>query len=273
VRRGAAVGVDDDLAAGEAAVALRAADHEASGRIHEVLDVPGDRDLLRVQHRLDDLLDHRLLDVLVLDFRVVLRGQHHGVDLGRLAVHVLHRDLALRVRAQPLELAALAQLRLQLDETMREVDGQRHETLGLGACVAEHQALVARTLLEVEALALVHALRDVRRLLVVGHEHGAPLVVDAVVGVVVADFLDGVARDLLEVHHRVGGDLAGHHHEAGVAQRLGGDARILVLREDGVEHRVGDLVRDLVRVTLGNRLGCEEKAVRHTVLVCLQNPC
>ena len=33
VRRGAAVGVDDDLAAGDAGVAVRAADHEAAGRI------------------------------------------------------------------------------------------------------------------------------------------------------------------------------------------------------------------------------------------------
>jgi hypothetical protein len=60
-----------------------------------------------------------------------------------------------------------------------------------------------------------------------------------------------------KVHHRVGGDLAGHHHEAGIAQGLGGYARVLVLREDGVEHGVGNLVRNLVRVTLGNRLGGE----------------
>ena len=39
VRRRAAVGVDDDLAAGQAAVALRAADHEAAGRVDEVLDL------------------------------------------------------------------------------------------------------------------------------------------------------------------------------------------------------------------------------------------
>src|SRR5690606_31193296 len=36
VRAGAAVGVDDDLAAGEAAVALRAAHHEATGRVDQV---------------------------------------------------------------------------------------------------------------------------------------------------------------------------------------------------------------------------------------------
>ena len=164
-----------------------------------------------------------------------------------------------------LSLPDLAQLGLFLDQTMREIDRQRHETFGLGAGVAEHQALVAGALLEVQAAAFIDALRDVRRLLVVGHEHGATAVVDAVVGVVVADLLDGLTGNGLEIHHRLGGDLTGHHHQAGVAQRLGGDARELVLRENRVEDGIRNLVRDLVRMTLGNRLGGEKKTVGHDV--------
>jgi len=38
MRRRAAVGIDDDLAAGDSAVALRAADLERAGRVDEVLD-------------------------------------------------------------------------------------------------------------------------------------------------------------------------------------------------------------------------------------------
>jgi hypothetical protein len=57
VGRRAAVGVDDDLAPGQAAVALRAADDEAAGGVDQVLDLALDQ-LLR-QHRLDDVLDHR----------------------------------------------------------------------------------------------------------------------------------------------------------------------------------------------------------------------
>jgi hypothetical protein len=244
---------------------LRPVSHEAAGRVDQVLDVLAER--LSGEYRLDDLLDHRLLELLVLDARMMLRRKHHGVDLRGLAVDVLHRHLALGVGTQPLELAALAKLSLLLHQAVREVDGQRHEAFGLGTRVTEHEALVARALLEVQAAAFIHALRDVRRLLVVRDQHGATLVVDAVVGVVVADLLDGLAGHLLEIHHRVGGDFARHHHEAGVAQRLGGNARILVLREDGVEHRVGDLVRNLVGMAFGDRLGSEEKAVRHTVLV------
>ena len=63
---------------------------------------------------------------------------------------------------------------------------------------------------------------------------------------------------------RVGRDLAGQHDEAGVAQRLGGDARARVLLEDRVEDGVGDLVGHLVGVALGDGFGCEEEIVRHS---------
>ena len=63
----------------------------------------------------------------------------------------------------------------------------------------------------------------------------------------------------VEIDHGLGGDLAGEHDQAGVAQRLGGDARGLVLRQQRIEHRVGDLVRDFVRVAFGNRLRREQE--------------
>jgi hypothetical protein len=220
------------------------------------------------QHRLDDLLDHRF-DELGLHLGAVahlgrmLARQHDGVDGVRLAVDVAHGDLALRVRAQERQPAVLAQLRLALDQAVRVVDGRGHELGRLVAGVAEHEALVAGAGVQVVVAGVVHALRDVVALLVVGHQHRAALVVDAVLGVVVADALDGVARDLDVVDVRVGGDFAGEHHEPGVAQRLGRDARARVLREDGVENGVGDLVGDLVGVTFRDGFGGEEKVVRH----------
>ncbi len=199
-------------------------------------------DQLLRQHRLHDLLDHGLGQRLVRDVRVMLRGDDHGVDLAGLAIHVLHGDLALRVRAQPLELAGLAQLRLALHQLVRQRDGQRHQFRRLAHGIAEHQALVAGALVEVDALAFIHALRDVGGLRVVRNQHGATLVVDAVVGVVVADVLDRLARHALVVDARLGGDLARQHHEAGIAQRFGRDARARIFREDGIEDGIGDLV-------------------------------
>jgi hypothetical protein len=97
--RHAAVAVDDDLAAGQAAVADRSADDEIAGRVDVepgVLAEPLPR-----QHVLDHQFHHRLAQVLQLDVRIVLRRQHHGVEAGDLAVLVAAGDLRLGVRAQP----------------------------------------------------------------------------------------------------------------------------------------------------------------------------
>src|SRR5574343_330026 len=256
VRGCPAVGVDNDLAAGQAAVALRATDDETAGRVDQVLDVALDQFL--GQHRLDDLFDGRLAQVLQADVRRMLGGQHDGVDAVGLAVDVLDGDLRLGVGAGPGQAAVLAQHGLAFDQAVRQVDRQRHQRRGFVAGVAEHQALVAGALAEIVVVGLVDALGDVRALLVVGDQHGAALVVDAVVGVVVANALDRVAGDLDVIDVGVGGDFTGQHDQAGVAQGFGGNARMLVLGQDGVEDGVGNLVGDLVRMAFANGFGSEE---------------
>src|SRR5664279_2263335 len=92
-------------------------------------------------------------------------------------------------------------------------------------------------------------------------DDGAGVAVEAVGGVVVADLAHGLARDFLDVHVGVGGDLSGHDDQAGVDQRLAGHAAVGVVREDRVEDAVGDLVGDLVGVSLRDRLGGEQELV------------
>ena len=53
------------------------------------------------------------------------------------------------------------------------------------------------------------------------------------------------------------------HDEAGVGERLGGDARARILLEDRIEDCIRDLVGDLVGVAFGDGLGREEEVVRH----------
>jgi hypothetical protein len=120
VRRRTAIGVDDDLAAGQAAVALRAADDEAAGRVDQILDFALDQ--FGRQHRLDDVFDHRFADGFERHVRRVLGRQHDGVDAVRLAVDVADGDLAFGVRTQPRQTAVLAQHRLAFDQTVRQVD-------------------------------------------------------------------------------------------------------------------------------------------------------
>ena len=236
------------------------ADDEAPGRVYEVLHFL--RDHVLRQDRLQDLLDHGFGKRLVPDLRGMLGREHDGVDLGRAATVVAHRHLRLGVGPEPRQPAGMAQFRLLLHQAVREVDRQRHQLWRLVAGVAEHESLVARALLEVESAALVDALRDVRRLLVVGDEHAAAAVVDPVLRVVVADVLDHAAGDALPVDHGLRGDLAGEHDEPGAAEGLGRDARRAVLGQHRVQHGVGDLVRDLVGMAFADRLGREEISCR-----------
>src|SRR3546814_10430036 len=57
---------------------------------------------------LDDLLDHRLAQIVVGDILVVLGRQDDGVDRRGPAVLVDDRDLRLRIGAQPAQTAGLA---------------------------------------------------------------------------------------------------------------------------------------------------------------------
>src|SRR6185437_14695275 len=210
----AAVGVHDDLAAGQAAVAHRATDLELAGRIDVELGALVQQ--LGGQHRLQNELAHRLDQMLLLHARIVLGRQHHGVDGGRHAVFVAQGDLALRVRTQPRQqrLLRLAHLGLLLDQAVRVIDRRRHHVFRFVGGIAEHQALVAGTL--VFRVLAVHALVDVRRLLADQVDHAAGGAVEADVAGVVADVHDHLAGDRFEVDPRLGGDLAGDDRHAGL---------------------------------------------------------
>src|SRR5262249_20693763 len=82
----AAVGIDDDLAAGQARVPHRPADDEATGRVDEAFGLG--RDELARQLLLADLLEDRLLEGLVLHVGMVLRRQDRRVDGDRAVVLV-----------------------------------------------------------------------------------------------------------------------------------------------------------------------------------------
>ena len=107
---------------------------------------------------------------------------------------------------------------------------QRHQLCGFIAGKTEHQALVAGALIEIDALAFIHALRDVLRLLAVLNKNRRGLGVKADRGIGVADALDGFARDFGEIHFRTGGDFTRQHNEIVFDQRFRGDAGAFVLR-------------------------------------------
>jgi len=94
-----AVAVHNDFASGQTGVALRPADDEASRRVDKKLRFL--REQMFRQNFLDDVLNAKFLDGLVLRVVRVLRGNDNVRDGHRLVVDVLHGHLRLRVGPQP----------------------------------------------------------------------------------------------------------------------------------------------------------------------------
>ena len=136
------IGIDNDLAPGQSAVARGSADDEAPGGIDIVLGVLIQQ--LRRDHLPDDLVDHALTDGLLADFGGVLGGNDHRIHAANLAVLVIfHRDLALSVGTQPGESAVFADLGQPQRQTVGIGDGGGHVLRGLVAGKAEHHTLVS----------------------------------------------------------------------------------------------------------------------------------
>ena len=94
-----AIGINDDLASGQAAVAVRAADHKTSGRIDEKF-------CILIYHICRDngikyILPDICVNLLLCHVLIMLSREHHCIQTGRTSVLVvLHRNLCLSVRAQ-----------------------------------------------------------------------------------------------------------------------------------------------------------------------------
>ena len=204
-----AVGIHDDLSAGEAAVAYGAADDETAGGIDIELGV-GIQKIGR-QSGTDDLFDHSLTEILDIDLSGMLGGDDHIVNALHAAVRgILYGNLALAIRAQPVEVAVLALGSELLGELMGIGDGGGHELFGLVAGIAEHHALVTGAQGLGIVIGAVNAHGDVAGLLVNGGENGAVMAVEAGQRRVVADPADGLTNHMGNIHIAAGGDLACH---------------------------------------------------------------
>ena len=241
-------------------VRLRAADDEAAGGVDENAGVLVEQ--LRRNGRADDLIDQLLTQAADVHVRRVLRGDDDRVHAhGLVLLVIFHGDLRLAVGAEIVDDLMLAHLGEALCQLVRQRDRQRHELRGLAAGEAEHHALVARAVVEILALGLlrleglVHAHGDVAALLVDARHDGAGVAVEAELRAVIADLAHGLAHDVRNVDVAAGGDLAHHGHDAGRGGDLAGHAAVRILREDRVEHGVGDLVADFVGMSLGYGFG------------------
>ena len=193
----------------------------------------------------------------------MLMRDHDLAHADRLAVLVLHGDLALGVRAQHLLPAGVAGFRDQPQDLVGVEDRRRHQVRSLVGGVTEHDALVACAFFLVGAgLQRIDALRDVGGLRMQQDFDVAGLPVKAFL--LVADVLDRLAHHAFDLlvgdgfgtagltrdHHLVGGG----ERFAGGADRPGIDPRLRAFAEKQIDDLVGNPVADLVRMTFGNRL-------------------
>ena len=259
----AAVGVDDDLAAGQAGIAGGASDHEIAGRVDEQLVIALEKGSGLRRKRIHEGGEHDLPDIALdacvhgLDSveLVVLGGQHYGMDAQRLSGRavIFDGELGLGVGTEIVHHAGtvVADVGQDHEKFVGQCQSQRHVLFGVTAGVAEHHALVARALL-LRSLA-DDAAPDVGALLVYGREQSAALAAEHQLGAVVADAVDDRAGGLLDVDVCVlRADLAADDHKAAAAESLTCDLGVLILTEEFVQDGVRDLVGHLVRVTLRN---------------------
>ena len=279
MRPSSAVGVHDNLPAGESGVAVRASDHELACRIDvkDEIGVEQCGSLLRQPFNdfrqeycpdvILDLVVHRLVRPFLAvlpygigvthfpEFRcgefVVLGRDYDGVDANRpVGLVVLDGELGLGVRPEIRhEIAApVADFRKHFQGQMRKIERKRHILLSVPAGVSEHHSLVAGALLL--RVGADHAPVDVGTLLVDGREDSAGVAVEHVCRLVVADLVDDLAHLCLDVDICVlGPDFAADHHQAGAAECLAGDFGFRVLPEEFVEDCVRNLVGHLVRMS------------------------
>ena len=195
----------------------------------------------------------------------MLGADHDGVNPDRTpAVVILDGNLGLAVGTQVLEVTVLADLRQLLRQAVCQVNGQRHQALGLVAGVTEHQPLVTGAL-QIELVdgalsvlvGLVDAPGDVGALAAQRDADATRSAVEPFARRVVANVEDGLASYAGNVGVGVGSDLSGNDDQAGRHQGLHGDAGRLARLQNGVQHSVADGISDLIWVTLGNRLGSE----------------
>ena len=254
----ATVGVHNDLATSEAAIAVRTTNFKLSGWIdvNDDLAIPP-----LTKHWLDDVLDDLGLQLLLtsnaVPHRGMLCGKHHGIDARWLEANVGNGDLALGIRAKALDDVLLTNDGLTLHQFVRKGDRQRHEFRSLFAGKPEHHALVACAF-------AVNTHGNVRALLAEHHTDAATLVIKALVSAVIASLADCFANDVRNVDDGVGGYFTSNDCQARGHQGFACHTALRMLREHRVEDRIADLISELVRVAHRDGFAGEQVTlVRH----------
>jgi len=89
--------------------------------------------------------------------------------------------------------------------------------------------------------------------------------VETQVGVRVADAPDSLAHHIGDFYIGFSGDFASDQHKTCRHEAFAGDTGVGICLVNLVQHRIGDLIADLVRMSFGNGFGSEE--IGHMLLI------
>ena len=154
------------------------------------------------------------------DELVVLCAHHNGVNThGCVVVVIFYGHLTLGIGAQIGHLLSFAtNFGQHLQQAVREVERKGHVVLCLIGGIAEHHTLVAGTLLF--AVLTVHTTVDVTALFVNSREHTTGIALEHVLALGVADAVDHLAGNALQVHISLCLYFTSQHHLACGNKRL-----------------------------------------------------
>ena len=258
MRRGAAVGIHDNLAPRQPRIAIRPADDELAGRVHEQLVVA--RHPALGQHGFHHI-PHQLADFGLLHVLRMLGRYHDGRRTYRFAIAILQTHLAFCIRQNPRESTTAAAFGKLMQNPVRVKQRRRHQLRRVAAGETEHNPLIARAFVLIRTG--IDALRDIGGLLVYMVEHAHRVPAEALLRV--ADILHYFAHDFFHppVRHRIRAAIfAGDGDMVGGGERLNRRPRLGVFGKAGIDDGVGHLVADFVWVALGDGFTGENIAVR-----------
>ena len=114
-------------------------------------------------------------------------------------------------------------------------------------------------------LAGIYALGDVAALGRDGVEDEHAIGMEDIIIVCVANVADRLAGDGVEIEPRFGRDLASDDDQITFGIGLAGDTAGRILRQAGVEHRIGDGIANFVRVALAHGFGRKDVVFAHVI--------
>ena len=185
----------------------------------------------------------------------MLRGKHHGGDPHRLAVPVGYADLRLAVRSEPWQRAVPSHGLQPPRQPVGQRDRQRHEIFCLPAGISKQDALISRA--GILRSPVPDTTGDIRGLGVHMHLYRASLPVKAQLRPVISDLSQHLSGDRFIVRLLSGAQFAEDAQAILPDCRFTGHPRFRLLRQHRVQHGVGDLVADFVRMTPCHSFRCQ----------------